>query len=140
MDETDEIVKLIGGVAVDLVEHEGDGYAVGFGRGEEAVDEGGGGLGIVDRDDQDALVEIGRYDMRLLGEVGGTADDVVPAVFNLGNEGGAFGVGGDGDTVANGYGVGAADALESEITLDFAFYFLTAVGLDHVPAAGVLYN
>ena len=48
---------------VVLVEHQHHRYAVGLGRGEEAVDEGGGSLGIVDRDQEEGLVYIGGDDM-----------------------------------------------------------------------------
>ena len=129
-----QVVFLIG---IRFVEYKVYGDAVGFGRGEETVDEGGRRFGIVDGNYQHALVEVGCQDMRLLGQVRGTADDVVLAVFYLADEGGACGVENDVHAVAHGYGIGAAYAFQAEITFYLALYALSLVGLDKVPAAGV---
>ena len=129
-----QVVFLIG---IRFVEYKMYGDAVGFGRGEETVDEGGRRFGIVDGNYQHALVEVGRQDVRLLGQVRGTADDVVLAVFYLADEGGACRVENDLHAVAHGYGIGAAYAFQAKITFYFALYALSLVGLDKVPATGV---
>ena len=126
-------------IEVGLVEDQADGYAVGFGRGQEAVDEDGGGLRIVDGHDEQALVEVGGDDVRLLREVRRASDDVVLPVVYFGDERRPLRVGADAHPVAHGHGVGAADSFQAEVALDLAFHQAAVVRLDDVPAAGVLY-
>ena len=59
-------MQLLGREQVGLVENQHHGDAIGLGRGQETVDEGGGGLRIIDGDDKKHLVDIGRQDMALL--------------------------------------------------------------------------
>ena len=80
------ITGLVGIEQVGLVEDEDDGHAIGLGRSEEAVDEGGGGLRIVDGDNQQRLIDIGGDDVALLGEIDALADDVVATVLDVSNE------------------------------------------------------
>ena len=119
---------------VGLVEYEDHGHAVGLCGGEEAVDEGGGGLWLAYGDDEQGLIDVGGQDMTLLGEVDAFTDDVVAAVFDAGYPA-AFAYG---DTVAHGNRIGRADAAEPEV----AFYLIigsqSIVGEDGVPTAGVL--
>ena len=67
---------------VGLVEDDADGYTVGFGRGQETVDEGCGGLRMTYRDDKQCLVDIGRQDVALLRKVDALTDNIVAAVLN----------------------------------------------------------
>ena len=137
VDEAVQIAQVVFIVEVGLVEEQDGGDAVGFGRGQEAVDEGGRSLRIVDGDDEHALVEVGGDDVRLLREVGRAADDVVLAVLYLGDKGRAFPVFNDVDTVAHGHGVGAADAFQAEVPLYLALHVASFVRANQVPAAGV---
>lgn len=137
-DEALQVVLLVGIVAVGLVEDEQGRHTIGFGRSQKAVDEGGGGLGVVHGDEQQALVQVRGQDMALLGEVGGTADDVILALFDFVDEGCALRIADDLYAVAHGYGVGTADAFQPEVTLHFALHAAPVVGLDQVPAAGIL--
>ena len=138
VDEAVEVVEVVGIVGVYLVEDELDGDAIGFGRGEEAVDERGRRFGVVDGYDEHALVEVGRDDVRLLREVRGTADDVVAPVFDFADEGGAFLIEQDVYVVAHRHGVGAANTLQAEVAFDFALDTASVFGADEVPAACVL--
>lgn len=54
---------------VGLVEEQYDRHAVGFGRSEEAVDEGGACLRVCHRYDEYGLVDVGSDDVALLAEV-----------------------------------------------------------------------
>ena len=135
-----EVAQLVVVVAVHLVEDEADGYAVGFRRGKEAVDEDGRCLGVVHRDHQETLVEVRGDDVRLLGEVGGAADDVVLPVVDGGDEGSALVVEHDVHAVAHGDGVGAPDAFQPEVPFYLAVYQPAVVRLDLVPAACVSNN
>lgn len=53
-----------------------------FGRCQEAVGESGGGDRVGDGDDQESLVYVSGDDVRLAGEVLGSADDVVFPFMN----------------------------------------------------------
>ena len=138
VDEAVQVVEVVFIVSIYLVEDELHGDAVGFGRGEEAVDEGGRRFGIVDGDDEHALVEVGSDDVRLLRQVGRPSDDVVLAVFDFADEGGTFLVENDLHVVAHSYRVGAADTLQAEVPFDFAFDTPSVFCLDEIPAACVL--
>ena len=138
VDEAVQVMEVVGIVGVCLVEDELDGDAIGFGRGEEAVDERGRRFGVVDGYDEHALVEVGRDDVRLLREVRGTADDVVAPVFDFADEGGAFLIEQDVYVVAHRHGVGAANTLQAEVAFDFALDTASVFGADEVPAACVL--
>lgn len=72
-------------IAVEFVNDDMHGDAVGFGRGQKTVDERGAGFGVVDGDEEQTLVDIGSKDVTLLAEVGGLADDVVAAVLDVGD-------------------------------------------------------
>ena len=73
--------------------------------------------------------------MRLLRQVRGAADDVVLAVLDFGDEGGAFFVLDNLHEVAHSHRIGAADAFQAEVAFYLAFDALAFVGLDEVPAA-----
>ena len=129
------VVQFLVGEQVGLVKHEHHGYPVSLCRGEESVDEGGGGLRIIHRHHEHGQIDVRRYDMALLREVRRLAYYVVSSVVYGGDEGRAFLVGHDGDAVAHGHGVGAAYALESEVALYLTIDELAAVvSLDGVPA------
>ena len=80
-----EAVGLFRGEQVHLVEDQQGRHAVGFGSSQEAVDEDGAGLGMIDGDEQCHLVEVGGDDMTLLAQVGRSANDIIPPVLHLGN-------------------------------------------------------
>ena len=131
-----EIAQFVVIEDVHLIKYKDDRYAICLGRGKEAVDEGGGGLGIIDRDHQHCLIDIGGNDMTLLGEIGRLADDIVAAVGNVGDKGSALVVGHNSDMVTHCHWIGAADALEAEVALYLTIDKLaTVVGLDGVPAS-----
>lgn len=138
VDEAVQVVEVVGIVGVYLVEDELDGDAIGFGRGEEAVDERGRRFGVVDGNDEHALVEVGRDDVRLLREVRGTADDVVAPVFDFADEGSAFLIEQDVYVVAHRHGVGAANTLQAEVAFDLALDAAPVFRLDEIPAACIL--
>ena len=114
------IAQLVGTEQVGFVEHQHHGDAVGLGGGQKAVDEGGGGFGIVDGDDEKRLVNVGGQNVALLGEVRRLSDDVVAAVANVGDVRYLVLADFHLHPVAYGNGIGAADALEPEVALDFA--------------------
>lgn len=137
VDEALQIFLVFPVIPVDFVENQFDGYAIGFGRGQEAVDKHGGGNGVIDGYDQHRLVEVGGDDVRLLRQVGGAADDVVFPLFNRGDKGCALFVDVDLHPVAHGYGVGGADVLEAEIAFYLTFDLPPVVGPDGIPATCV---
>jgi hypothetical protein len=71
--------------------------------------------------------------MTLFGEVDALADDVVAAVFNL-NDKAVL----DFHAVAYGHGIGAPNAAQSEVALDFIIGSQSIVCQDGVPTAGIL--
>ena len=71
---------------VGLVEDQNHWDAIGFCRCQETVDEGRGGLGVVDSDQQEGLVDVGGEDVALFGEVLGATDDVILTVFDFRNK------------------------------------------------------
>ena len=137
-DEAVQVAEVGLVVSVRLVEYELYRNAIGFGRGQKTVDEGGRSFGIVDGDDEQALVEVGGDDVRLFRQVGGTADDVVTPVFNLADESRAFPVENDLHVVSHSHRIGAADALQAEGAPDFALDAASVLGLDEIPVACVL--
>ena len=136
------VVQLVGVKAVGLVEDQDHRDAIGLSGGQEAVDEGCGGLGVVDRDHQEGLVDVGGDDVALFGEVLRTTDNIVLSVFNFRNEGAPRQARGpcDGDSVSYRDGVGGADAFEAEGSFDFTINQLAIVRQDGVPAASVFYD
>ena len=56
----------------------------------KSVYKGSGGFGIVHRHYEHALVEVGGKNVRLLGKVGGAADDVILPVLYLADKGRTF--------------------------------------------------
>ena len=130
------VVQLVGVKAVGLVEDQHHRNAIGLGGGQEAVDEGRGGLGIVDRDHQEGLVDVCGNNVALFGEVLRATDNIVLSVFDFRNEGAPrqaqpLGRLGDrkiyGDTITDGDGVGGADAFEAEGAFDFTINQLAIV-------------
>ena len=147
-------MQLLGREQVGLVENQHHGDAIGLGRGQETVDEGSGGLRIIDGDDKKHLVYIGRQDMALLREIRRFADDVVAAVFNLGDEDSTrralLGCRRNGpvrrwrkrqtDAVTHSHRIGAADALQPEFSFDLAVDGIAVVGKDGIPRPCVFYD
>lgn len=144
------IAQLVLVEQVGFIKNKGYGHAVGFCRCQEAVDEGEGGLWMVDGDDKECLIDIGGDDMTLFGEIGRLADDVVAAIFNFSNptycplfsRSPTLPLSrlrnNNRHTVTHSHWVGAADALESEVPFDLALNNLPVFSPDGVPAASVL--
>ena len=132
------VTGLISIEQIGLVEDEDDGHAIGFGRGKKTIDEGGRGLGIVDGNDEQRLIDIGGDDMTLLGEVDALADDIVAAILNLGDEGCTLLVGDNLNTITHSNRVGATDTLQAKVALHLTIKKLVIVCEDGVPAACVL--
>ena len=124
------VTALVGIEQVGLVEDEDHRHPISLSRCQKAIDEGSGGLRVVDSDHQKRLIDIRRQDMTLFGEVLRLADDVVTAVFDLGDE--TFG---HANPVTHGYRVGGADTLQSEVTFYFTVNQLAIVCQNGVPAA-----
>ena len=78
--------------------------------------------------------------MRLLGEIGGAADDVILPVFDLGDEGGPFSIDIDIDPVPDRNRIGGADIFQAEIPFDLTFYIATIIGAYGIPATRILNN
>ena len=66
--------------------------------------------------------------MALLGEVLGTADDVVTAVFDGRDKGSTLGIGNQLHPITDSDGIGAADALQTEVTLHLRLNQLASGG------------
>jgi len=132
------VVQFVVGEHVSLVEHQDHRHTISLGSSQEPVYEGGGSLRIVDRHDEQRLIDVGGEYMALLAQVWRLTDDVVAPVLYRGDEGSALLVGDQFHAVAHSHGIGAADALQSEVSLDFAFDKLAIVGLDGVPASCIL--
>ena len=133
------IMALLVGKDVRLVEDEHHWHAVSLSRGEEAVDEDGAGLRIVDGDDKERLVHVGCDDMALLAEILRLAYDVVAAVTDGRDKRRALLIEDYLHTVAHSHRIGAAYALEAEVALYLTVHVLALVGADRIPTAGVLY-
>ena len=84
------IVSLFLRKQVGFIKHQYHGHAVSLGRSQEAVDESGRGLRIIDCNNEESLVYIGRNDMALLTQVLRLAYDIVASVFDSVDEGGAL--------------------------------------------------
>ena len=80
------VVQFVGIKTVGLVEDQHHRNAVGLGGGQEAVDEGCGGLGVVDSDHQESLIDVGGDDVALFGEVLGATHYIILSVFDFRNE------------------------------------------------------
>lgn len=122
-------------IHVQFVEHQDGGDVVCLGGRQEAVDEDGGGDGVVHGDDEHRAIDVGGDDMGLLGEVGGAADDVVAARLD-GNDDAAVGAGFHLHDIAHGNRVGGAHAFHAKAPADAALDGFPAGEADDVPAAG----
>ena len=139
--ETDHhllIVLFLRGEKVGLVEDEDYRDAIGLSRSQEPVDKGSRGLGVIDSDHQESLIDISRNDMTLFGKVDTLADDIVPTVLNVSNKGCTFGICHNSDPITHSNRIRAADAFQTEIPLDLTINQLAIVRQDGVPAACIL--
>ena len=133
-------MELFFGKKIGLVEDDDDWHSICLGTCQESVDEGGRCLWVIHRNHKQCLVYIGSQDMTLLAEIRRFTDDIVSAVFDGRDEGGAFLVGDKLHIVTHSHRICTADALQSEIAFYFTFNQLAIVGLDGVPAACILNN
>ena len=140
VDETVQIVQFLFIVGIHFVEYNLDGNTVCLGRGEKTVYKGSGGLGIVHRHYEHALVEVGSKNVRLLGKVGGAADDVILPVLYLADKGRTFLVQYDVHIIAYSHGISASYAFQPEVPFDFTFNLPSVVSPYQVPTSGVFYN
>ena len=129
------VTGLVGIKQIGLVEYEDDRYAIGLGRGEEAVDEGGRGLGVVDGDNEQCLIDIGGDDMALLREINTLANNVIASVTDVGDEGCALLVGDNRHTITDGDRVSATDTFQAKVALHLTIKKLAIVREDGVPAS-----
>ena len=115
-------MQFFGREQVGLVEYQHHRDTVGFSGSKETVNESGGSLWIIHRDNQKNLIYVSRQDMALLGEIGSLTDHIVLTVFNISNEGSGFitrRLGqGKAHTVTHSHRIGTADTFQSEITLN----------------------
>ncbi len=114
---------------VGLVENEDNRHAIGLGRSQKTVNKDGACLRMVDRHEEESLVDIRSKDMTLFAQVLRFADNIVAAVFNRRDESRSFLVCNKFNPVTYGDRVGAPDSLQAKVTLYFAFYHLPVVGL-----------
>ena len=96
--------------------------------------------GIVHRHYEHALVEVGSKNVRLLGKVGGAADDVILPVLYLADKGRTFLVQYDVHIIAYSHGISASYAFQPEVPFDFTFNLPSVVSPYQVPTSGVFYN
>ena len=140
VDQAVQIVQFLFIVGIHFVEYNLDGNTVCLGRGEKTVYKGSGGLGIVHRHYEHALVEVGSKNVRLLGKVGGAADDVILPVLYLADKGRTFLVQYDVHIIAYSHGISASYAFQPEVPFDFTFNLPSVVSPYQVPTSGVFYN
>lgn len=108
-------------IKVGFVKDDSCGDGIGFGRGQEAVNESGGSARHNRGGDNEGEVEVGSEDVGLLGKVDGFADDVIFAGQDfLDPSGGDAGGGFEQDPVAHHHGVGGVNRFEFEAAFDFA--------------------
>ena len=124
----------LGAEEVYLVEDERSRNAIRLAGGEKTVNESGRGNGVVHRNEERHLVEVGGNDMRLLAQIRGAADDVVLSLADGGNPIGAIGKGLHLHMVAHSNGVRRADTLNTEITLDMAIKGISVRKINKVTA------
>ena len=75
--------------------------------------------------------------MALFAQVLRLANDIVSALINTRDERRPLSIHGNLHPVAHGNRVGAANAFQAEIALDFAFHRAAVIGFHRVPAARV---
>ena len=78
--------------------------------------------------------------MRLFGEVGGTADDVILPILYLIDKGCTFLVQYDFYIIAYSYGIGTSYVFQTEVSFDFAFNIPSFISPYQVPTPGIFYN
>ena len=134
IDHTIQIVLPLLIYEVYFVEDECDRHAVSFSACQEAVDELEGCLGLLDGDNEKTHIHIGGYDVRLLGEVRGLADDVVLAIIQLCDEPLSrllniclHFLGDESHLISDCHRIGGADATNAEVALDLAVKDLSRI-------------
>lgn len=91
---------------------------------------------MVDRDNQHRLVDICRQDMRLLAQVGRTADDIVAALMHIHNPMRAIRQRLDLDIVAHRDRIGGTDTADTEIAFDMALLLLPIREMNKITTTG----
>ena len=76
--------------------------------------------------------------MALLGKVRRLAYDIIASILYLADKGCSLLVGNQLHPVTHSHRIGAADALQAEVTFYLALYQLALVGLDGIPTARIL--
>ena len=139
-----EVPALVGIVQIHLIKNKEDGHPVCFGRGEEAIDEGGVGLRVSDGDHEPGEVYVSGNDVALLREVRSATDDVVAAVMDFGNKRTALGspLSGRGyfDPVANGHRVGTTNTAKAKVPFHLTRKELAVVCANVVPTSCIPNN
>ena len=103
-------------VKVHLVEEDAGGDVVGLSGDQQAVDETRGGAWEAEGGHDAQQIDVGGDDVRLLGELGGAADDVVLAVGDIVDDAGAVVLQLEEDMVAHGHGVCLLVAPQAIVT------------------------
>ena len=125
---------------ITFIEDDDNRHSIGLSASQESIDEGSRSLRIIHRYHKQRLVYISCQNMTLLTEVRWFTNDIVLAVFDRRDKCRTLLVGNKLYIIAYSHRIGAADALQSEIALDFTFYQLAIVCLDGVPAACIFNN
>ena len=120
---------------VVLIKHKDDRHAISLGTGQESINKSGGSLRIVDSDHQQGLIDVGGEDMTLFTEIRRLSDNIITPILNSRNKSRTFLIGDNFHMITHSHRIGTADALQSEITLDFTFDKLAIVSFDGVPAS-----
>ena len=139
-----EVPALFGVVQVHLIKNKKDGHPIGFGGGQEAVDEGGVGLRVSNGDHESGEVYVSGNDVALLREVRSTTNDVVAAVMDFGDKRTALGspLSGRGyfDPVANGHRVGTTNTAKAKVPFHLTRKELAVVCANVVPTSCIPNN
>ena len=104
-------------ITVYFVEDQLYWHTIGLSGSKKTVNKNSGGNRIVDRHDQHRLVHIRSNDMRLFGQIGSTADDVVLSLFDLGDKSGPFGIDIDIDPVPDRNRIGGTNIFQAKNSL-----------------------
>ena len=95
---------------------------------------------MMKRDNKCHLVEIGGKDMALFAEVGGTTDDVVLALSDIGYPVGAVGQGLHRHIIADSDRIRRTDTTNTEVAFDMALFGAAVLEINEVGTAGRFYD
>ena len=131
-----EFALLLGRKQVYLVEYQHRRNTVRLACGQESVNESGGSLGVIERNNQCHLVQIGGEDMTLLAQVGRTANDIVLALLNIGYPTRAVGERFHRHIIAHSHRIRRTNTTNAEVAFDMALLGAAVLKINEVGAAG----